>query len=139
MIEYKVVERENPVTRQKVYYAQVARVRPLTLDKIAELIEKRSTVSSADIKAVLDALQFEILNALEEGFSVRLGDVGSFRATLTSRSAESAEAFLPSNIKGIRVRFTPSAKLNEELTPDKVSVVRMAEAPDAGADEEGGL
>ena len=117
----------------------MARVRPLTLDKIAELIEKRSTVSSADIKAVLDALQFEILNALEEGFSVRLGDVGSFRATLTSRSADSAEAFLPSNIKGIRVRFTPSAKLNEELTPDKVSVVRMAEAPDAGADEEGGL
>lgn len=127
------------MTRQKLYYAQVARVRPLTLDKIAELIEKRSTVASADIKAVLDALQFEILNALEEGFSVRLGDVGSFRATLTSRSAATEEEFLPSNIKGIRVRFTPSAKLNEELTPDKVSVVRMAEAPDPGADEEGGL
>lgn len=139
MIEYKVVERENPVTRQKVYYAQVARVRPLTLDKIAELIEKRSTVSSADIKAVLDALQFEILNALEEGFSVRLGDVGSFRATLTSRSAESAEAFLPSNIKRVRVQFSPSGTMLEEMALDRLSIHRMDEAPEEGADEEGGL
>ena len=127
------------MTRQKVYYAQVARVRPLTLDKIAELIEKRSTVSSADIKAVLDALQFEILNALEEGFSVRLGDVGSFRATLTSRSADSAEAFLPSNIKGIRVTFTPSSKLRADLSLDRVSLRSVEDEPDPGADEEGGL
>ena len=55
MIEYKVVERENPVTRQKVYYAQVARVRPLTLDKIAELMRVNDRVAKDvnDIKSIV--------------------------------------------------------------------------------------
>lgn len=139
MIEYKVVERENPVTRQKLFYAQVADVKPVTLDKIVDLIEKRSTVSSADVKAVLDALQYEIKNALEDGKSVRLGDLGSFRPTIASRSAGSAEEFLPSNIKAVRVQFTPSSKLKSDLAIDRVSIQRVTEEPEPGADEEGGL
>lgn len=139
MIEYKVVERENPVTRQKLFYAQVADVKPVTLDKIVDLIEKRSTVSSADVKAVLDALQYEIKNALEDGKSVRLGDLGSFRPTIASRSAGSAEEFLPSNIKAVRVQFTPSSKLKSDLALDRVSIQRVTEEPEPGADEEGGL
>lgn len=139
MIEYKVVERENPVTRQKFFYAQVADVKPVTLDKIVDLIEKRSTVSSADVKAVLDALQYEIKNALEDGKSVRLGDLGSFRPTIASRSAGSAEEFLPSNIKAVRVQFTPSSKLKSDLALDRVSIQRVTEKPEPGSDAEGGL
>ena len=127
------------MTRQKLFYAQVADVKPVTLDKIVDLIEKRSTVSSADVKAVLDALQYEIKNALEDGKSVRLGDLGSFRPTIASRSAGSAEEFLPSNIKAVRVQFTPSSKLKSDLAIDRVSIQRVTEEPEPGADEEGGL
>lgn len=139
MISYRVVERENPVTRQKVYYALVNPVTPMTLDRVAELIERRSTISTADVKGVLDALQFELLHALMDGKSVRLGDLGSFRPTLSSRSAESAEAFLPSNIEGVRVRFTPSAALTERLKIDRLSLRNVTDPAVPGADEEGGL
>ena len=139
MIKYKVVERENAVTRQVLYYAMSVLNTSVGLDEITEAIEKSSTVSSADIKAVLDALQYEIMRNLRAGNSVRLGDVGSFRPTVSSRSAETAEAFLPSNIKGVRVTFTPSSKLRADLALDRVSIQRVVEGPEPGADEEGGL
>ena len=66
-IKYRIAERQNPLTKTLQYYAQVMPVEPLTLEDIAEGIEKTSTVSSADIKAVLDALQFEVIRALRAG------------------------------------------------------------------------
>ncbi len=50
---------------------------PVMLRTIVGRIEKRSGVSSASVKAVLDALQYEILQTLADGNSVRLGDLGS--------------------------------------------------------------
>lgn len=138
MLTYKVVERQNALTKQLQYYAQVSPVTPVTLDQIVELIEKRSTVTSADVKAVLDALQFEVRNALVDGKSVRLGDLGSFRPTLSSRSALSADAFLPANIKGVRVRYVPSAALKNDLKLDRVSLRNVTPAA-SGDDDEGGL
>ena len=49
MLTYKVVERQNALTKQLQYYAQVSPVTPVTLDQIVELIEKRSTVTSAHV------------------------------------------------------------------------------------------
>ena len=137
MLTYKVVERQNALTKQLQYYAQVSPVTPVTLDQIVELIEKRSTVTSADVKAVLDALQFEVRNALVDGKSVRLGDLGSFRPTLSCRASLSAEAFTAANLKGVRVRFTPSARMETELKLDRVSVRLVTD--EAPADDEGGL
>ena len=37
----------------------------MSLAQIVKRVEKRSTVSSADVKAVLDALQYEVMEALE--------------------------------------------------------------------------
>lgn len=72
------------------YYPQAAPTTPLTLSQIMKLIEKRTTVSSADVKAVLDALQYEVIDALQNGNSVRLGDIGSFRLTIKAEGADTA-------------------------------------------------
>lgn len=136
-IKYKVIERQNAITKQVQYYAQTAPVEPMTLDDIVEGIEKTSTVSSADIKAVLDALQFEVIRALKQGQSVRLGDLGSFRPTITSTATLTAEAFTPANIKGVRVQFRPSGRMAQELKLDRVSV-RQVTDDDATEDEDTG-
>lgn len=113
MINYIAQAKKNPQTRTLSYYAQIAPVTPLKLDDIVRRIEKTSTVSSSDIKAVLDALQHEVIEALRAGNSVRLGDLGSFRATLSSSGVEAPENVSASLIKSVRVRFTPGAKMNE--------------------------
>ena len=91
---------------------------PVMLRTIVGRIEKRSGVSSASVKAVLDALQYEILQTLADGNSVRLGDLGSFRLTMhgegvtTAKEAKEKGANL---IKRVSVRFTKSSTMRMVL------------------------
>lgn len=81
-------------------------------------MEKRSTVSSADVKAVLDALQYEVIEALEAGNTVRLGDIGSFRLTIKSQGVETAAEAKKKGaqlIKQVNVQFTKSTTMRDTL------------------------
>ncbi len=140
MLNYKVVGRVKANTQESMFYAQVSAVTPMTLDQVSDLISSRTTVSPSDVKAVLDAVQYEVRNALLDGKSVRLGDLGSFRPTIASKAALSAEAFLSSNIKGVRVRYTPSASLVRGLKLDRATLrnVTAASSATGGGGNEGG-
>ena len=94
---------------------------PMTLAQIVKRVEKRSTVSSADVKAVLDALQYEVIEALENGNTVRLGDLGSFRLTMKSQGVETATEAKKKGallIKKVNVQFTKSTAMRDALTPN---------------------
>lgn len=115
MITYKVVSRKNMLTNAVKHYPVIAPITPMNLDQIAELISRTCTVSSTDIKAVIDALQVHILDALKAGMSVRLGDLGSFRPTLATTGADTADAVSADNIKYVRCRFTPAGYVVRHL------------------------
>ncbi len=116
MIKYVIQEKKNPLNGEVKYYPQIAPATPMTVDQIIKRVEKRSTVSSADVKAVLDALQYEVIDALESGNSVRLGDIGSFRLTIkadgmaTAAEAKKQGAKL---IKQVNVQFTKSTAMRD--------------------------
>lgn len=116
MIKYVIQEKKNPLTGEVKYYPQIAPATPMTVDQIIKRVEKRSTVSSADVKAVLDALQYEVIDALESGNTVRLGDLGSFRLTIkadgmaTAAEAKKQGAKL---IKQVNVQFTKSTAMRD--------------------------
>lgn len=61
MIKYVIRAKKNPIAKSVKYYPQMAPTTPVTLAQIVKRIEKRSTVSSTDVKAVLDALQYEVI------------------------------------------------------------------------------
>lgn len=117
MIKYNVVPRKNPITKEVLYYAQALPPTVLSYDNLCERVEKRSTMSHADVLGCLNALQFEMLQALQDGQSVRLGDLGSFHITLQSAGSATADAFTSDNIKRVMVRWTRPRKLRKELTP----------------------
>lgn len=116
MIKYVIQEKKNPLNGEVKYYPQIAPATPMTVDQIIKRVEKRSTVSSADVKAVLDALQYEVIDALESGNTVRLGDLGSFRLTIkadgmaTAAEAKKQGAKL---IKQVNVQFTKSTAMRD--------------------------
>ena len=119
MIKYVIQAKKNPLKKEEVkFYPQAAPTTPVTLAQIIKRIEKRSTVSSADVKAVLDALQYEVIEALENGNTVRLGDIGSFRLTIkaegavTAREAKGMGAKL---IKQVNVQFTKSTVMRDSF------------------------
>ena len=115
MIKFIIRAKKNPLKRDQVkFYPQMALGVPVMLRTIVGRIEKRSSVSSASVKAVLDALQYEILQTLADGNSVRLGDLGSFHLTMhgegvtTAKEAKEKGANL---IKRVSVRFTKSSTM----------------------------
>lgn len=122
MIPIQVIAKRDIATQEVKYYPQIAATTPLTLPEIAERIEQRSTVSSADVKGVLDALQLAVKDALMAGKSVRQGDLGSFRPGLrVAETVGDKSAVNASTIAGVRVLFMPSSALRGMLSVKNLS------------------
>lgn len=115
MITYIVKNRKNPKTGVAKYYANIAPTTPWKQADVIEEIEKNCTLTSSDIKACLDALQFVVQKALLAGCSVRMGDLGSFRPTLSSTASDTAEQVTADNVKRVHCRFTCSGSLYKKL------------------------
>ncbi len=117
MIKYYLISRKNPITKEYAYHANATSVTPIMLDELAEDISGSCTVTKHDVKAVISVLEEKIIKALRNGQSVRLGDLGSFHARISSKAAATTDAFEQSeNIRGILVRFTPSSKMRYALS-----------------------
>ena len=85
MINFDVIQRRNPKDGTVKFYSQAQTSEYMTLEDIAENISRECTVTVHDIKAVLSALEEQIIIALQAGRSVRFGDLGSFHVTLQSK------------------------------------------------------
>ena len=129
MIKFITRAKKNPLKRDQVkFYPQMAPGEPVMLRTIVRRIEKRSGVSSASVKAVLDALQYEILQTLSDGNSVRLGDLGSFHLTMHGEGASTAKEAKEKGanlIKRVNVRFTKSSTMRMVL--DKHNLIFSAQ------------
>lgn len=115
MIFYRIISRKNPTTKAVKYYAQAKSTSAVTLDQIAENISRECTVHAADTKAVLIALEEQIISALQNGNSVRLGNLGSFRLTINGKGAESKELYSTDLIRGVSVRFLRSTNMRSQF------------------------
>jgi len=134
MIKYVIQAKKNPIKGTVKYYPQMASSTPMTLAQIVKRIEKRSTVSSADVKAVLDALQYEVIDALQNGYSVRLGDLGSFRVTIKSEGEETATEAKKRGaelIKQVNVQFTKSGEMERAFKKDSLEFGLQADVVNA--------
>lgn len=117
MLTYHIVRRKHFKTGKLLFYPQL--VTPVADDHmhIIERIEKKCTLASADVKAVVDALEVEIIDSLRQGRSVRLGDLGSFRPTLRcSAGVDLAELAGAGQIKRVHVVFHPSSRIRRALS-----------------------
>ena len=126
MITYKIVEKKKPGTQDFKYYGQIATVKPMGIRELCKKVAARCTATSSDIKAVIDALEYEIIEAVKDGKSVRLGTLGSFRPTLKSEGAESAATWAPNMIKSVNVRFTQGSEIKKALKVGTGSEVSFA-------------
>jgi len=125
-IQIKSVERGQPGVAgggTKKFYASPVHGREITLDGLTKAIEKTSTVSGADIRAVLYAMVEEAVNGLSEGRIIRLGELGSMRITLSSEGKNRPEEVTASAVKKAGVIFTPGTKLQSMLKTAKFTKV----------------
>ena len=115
MIKYIARQKKDPIKGVSKFYAQIATVEPVSLHEIAVKISTGCTVSVHDIKAVISSLQEQIVYALRDGKSVRLGDLGAFRPTIVAKPQEVEKDVTGKDVERVRERFTPSAYLKSEM------------------------
>lgn len=131
MLRYAVVPRKSPLSDEIKYYAHCTSPEPVTIDAIARRIAMNCTLTRHDIVACLSAFQEQLIESLQEGKSVRLSDLGSFRLTLRSKGCPKKEDFTSSMISGTLVRFVPAPKLRKALAvgAEGVQFVLQGKAP----------
>lgn len=119
MIKYKITARKTPHSGVVKYYASAISPTPVNLQNIVDRVSARTTLTGSDVKAVLDALEFEIIDSLSQGNVVRLNDLGSFRPSLRGRGAEKEADYSAELITKVNVVYTPSLRIKSALRVGK--------------------
>lgn len=109
MIKYNIKQRVNPrdLEAARKFYAIAQSQGSVDLRQLATRISRESTISMMDTMAVLEGLLQVVPDLLTEGRIVKLGDLGTFRTTLSSNGSDTAEEFNASFIKGLKLNFRP--------------------------------
>ena len=118
-IKFKVIEKGEPGVvggGSKKFYASANITGEKTLAGLTRDIEKISTVSGADIRAVLYALVDVMTGSLAEGQAVRLGELGSLRVNISSEGKAAEKEVTAASIRGAKVVFTPGTGLKNMLS-----------------------
>lgn len=116
MLIYRIVTRKNPKNHTQRHYPALVSPQPIFADQVIARIERRCTLASADVKAVVDAIEVELIDNLSEGKSVRLGDLGTFRLSLRTKGSLTPEEVSIEKIRGTHVVFTPSPKIRRAMS-----------------------
>jgi predicted histone-like DNA-binding protein len=115
-ITLKRIERTNPQDRsQSAWYATQETSKSIDLREIAQDIQDRTTLTKADVLAVLVTLEQVLPTYLNKGFSVRLGGFGSFRISVSSAPSPTEQEVTARNVKGARVVFVAGTELKKAL------------------------
>lgn len=111
-IAYRTVPKKKPGTDKVKWYAAPVTQGYVTLESMAARMAAESTVTEHDVKAVLSSLQQHITQALLDGMSVRLGDLGSFHLSFKGEGVEKRSDYnITKNLQSVRVQFTKSSRM----------------------------
>ena len=105
MLKYKVVARKHPIDKSVKYYAQEAPQSQMSFATLCDKISHSSTATAADASAVIKEACVHAFEALLDGKSVSLGELGSLHTTIKSKGAETAEKFEPKFLRNIMIRW----------------------------------
>ena len=137
-VTYSVSPRVNPRDKDAApkYYAQAQARGDVNIRKMAARIQSTCTVTKADVYAVLVALEDVIVEALQNGEIVRLGELGTFQLSLSGKGAATEEDFDTSLIKKARINFRPGLTLADMLGSLSFSKVGIKYPKEADEEDE---
>lgn len=105
------------------------------MKKLCKLISARSAMSAADVKSIIDSLNWAMDLELQSGNIVQVGEFGNFRLSISTDGTDTMEDFDATKIKKAKIVFSPGASLRttrEEVTYEYDKPYQ----PGSGNDEE---
>ena len=113
-LKYKIKVNINGSSQEK-YVARMQVGEKIDFERIAEMIEKRSTVSNSDILAVLSELETVMCWVMEEGHPVTLGLLGTFYPSMTAKACDNPKDVTKDTITKFKCIFKPSKYLKKKF------------------------
>ncbi|MDR2091844.1 MAG: hypothetical protein LBP58_00760 [Azoarcus sp.] len=115
-VKVRKIQRPLPrETDQKRWYLTQSKSGTVKLEDISARLEKSSSLSAGDIGNVLTNLIDELPVYIAMGQTIQLGDFGTFRISVSSEGAETAEALTARNVKKAKLVFLPGTRLKQKL------------------------
>lgn len=116
-ITFNAVAKKNPQKPKDApkYYANIVGEGKTTLSDLAKHAAATSTVSKADILAVLESTFSKIADDVADGKIVYVGDYFTLQAGGSSEGKATAEEVTASSIKSVRTIFRPGKMIKDAL------------------------
>lgn len=141
MYKYKLIKRNNPShpERPMKWYAISASESPQSVKAMTRAATENTTTAPIEMEAALELLGKHARHQLQQGHTVRVGDLGTLRVTFKSDGVEDITQFNAATmIRNPRIIFTPSKEFREYVLQgiqfqnggvleDKVSYASLAD------------
>lgn len=98
-----------------MYYPILTGTEQVGIQEVTDILEKRSSMTGADIRLVLYGLLDLIPELLAKGNTVNLQDFGTFRLQAKTTVASSPEEVSEKNIYKVWIGFIPGKFMKQEL------------------------
>jgi predicted histone-like DNA-binding protein len=105
------IDPEAPVQ----YYPCAVAKEEIDFEALCDIVASRCTASRPDCYLVITALTDVLKDQLLQGNIVRMGDLGSFRTTLSGLPAETPDQVSRHKIKKCNLAFKPSKNIQKAL------------------------
>ena len=116
-INYVLVQRKDlskdATEGSKLYYAQAVSTRNVHFNDLCEEIAETCTLTSADIKAVLDRMMWVMVSHLKNGEIIEFADLGNFRVSARSSGSATPDEFTSTMLRKPNVIFHPGKRLQD--------------------------
>jgi len=122
-LHFNVVERMNPQTKEKKWYASPLTSGKRNLKEISQDISDVSSLSAGDVLNVVTNMVEQLPKWLMEGYSVKLDGFGTFRVSFSSNGGATKEEITANNITDLRIIFDPDDAIKERIQKTKVTPV----------------
>jgi predicted histone-like DNA-binding protein len=125
-IFYNKVQRVNPSNpgAPRLWYPVIKSTKQVGEKELAKKLTQETTLNEKEAEMAIHQLMKVIPELLSSGYTVQLGELGSFRVTAQTEGAETEAEVNASSIKRLTVRFTESSSLKEVI--QKAEVLDLA-------------
>ena len=116
-VNYKVIPKRNPRSSEDPpkYYGSINSKGRRDARFIAKQIAERSSLNEMDILSVIEGFLQIIPECLADGYTVNLGEFGSYALSAKSEPTETEEDFNASHIVSTKVNFREGKLFKKEL------------------------
>ena len=101
------------------YYAQIVTRGTIDTAELCEEISAGCTLTTADMKAAIEALISSVSQKLKAGYNVCIDDLGTFSLSAESETVESPDDIRSQSVRVKAIHFRPSVRMKKSMKNSK--------------------